>query len=162
MKTESIDLYWAVSTGRVPPWSLFTGKVCGQASQQSGSRIRIRCADGSERSSHGRLDRAFAATVERPALGREIEMHPPRVAFAPHTRHETGGLEALHDTGDGAGIEVEEGGQRARSGAGLAPDEANGETLRRRQPEAADHALGDAVELVVDGPQQPDEIECGI
>ena len=89
-------------------------------------------------------------------------MQPPSVFAGAGDPNQPAPLELSHESGYGAGVDVEQAGKLARRQAWTNADESDREPLRRRQSHPGHHAFRDALQLVVYRPDQPDEFQDGI
>ena len=64
-----------------------------------------------------------------------------------------------HDTGDGAGVQVQQLRELSQRHTAVTADESNGQPLRRREPDPLHHSFRDPLQLVIDRPHAADEFE---
>ena len=107
----------------------------------------------------GILERAGAAPVHALARRGEREPGAPRVGGVHRPRDEAGRLEPAHHAGQRAAMQMQHGCQLAGQDAGIASDEQQRQALRDGEAELRLHPLRDALELVIDCPDEAHEAQ---
>jgi hypothetical protein len=93
------------------------------------------------------------------ALLRDTQQSPAPVPWVGTAPNHALPLQTFQDAGEGARIDVEELSEIAGGYAGEASDQAEGQALWPRDPQRRLHSLGGLLERVVQGPDQPHELE---
>ncbi|AKJ05507.1 Hypothetical protein AA314_07133 [Archangium gephyra] len=113
-----------------------------------------------ERPLHAGLHRALGGNIQLPARLGEEEERLARVEWIRPALDDAPLLQALHDTGERAGMDMEYLREPTRGDAGVLPHEPHHQPLRARESHGGLHGLGGGAQSLVHGPQQAQELQA--
>jgi hypothetical protein len=107
----------------------------------------------------GHLHGPRPGNVDAPALLRNPEKRPATIVWIGPPPKEPLTLQALQDSGERARVYVQESGNLTGRDAGEAGHDPDHQSLRPGDPDGCVHPLGSLLQSMIEGPDQPHEIQ---
>jgi hypothetical protein len=121
--------------------------------------VEVACGGASKGSPQRGLDRSRPLAIERLSLAGQSQQPSTTIALVWPPPNQTPALKPLQQGGERAGVQVQNLSQLFRVNAREPPDDSDDEALRTRDAKDRGHRFGSALQCMIDGPDQAQQLE---
>jgi hypothetical protein len=134
-------------------------KLASQLSQDSPRAIEVAHGGRFEHSLHSRFDGSGRFAIQRLSLPCQSQEPPTPIAFVGPSPDQIAPLKSLQDCGERTGVQMQYVSQLPRVDTRKTADDPNHQALRARDAKRRRHCLRAALQRVVNGPNQAQEVD---
>ena len=134
-------------------------ELAGQCAQDRPRDIEVVSGGRGEHSLHGRFNRSGRFAIQRLSLPCQSQEPPTPIAFVGPSADQIATLKSLQKCGERTGVQMQNVSQLPRVDTRKPADDPQDEALRARNAKRRRHGLGPALQRVVDGPHETQEVD---